>query len=157
MSDTEYKQNNVSAVVWRWQDPVDTSHPQHNRKSHIIKGLIGLCIGFGFASFLYFKQHHVIAPIVIATISSIIGICALFIPAAFARIDSFFNKAGHVVGQGLAYVLLVPLFFLFFVPAHIIMSIMGKDKLKLKYPSAEPTFWEPRAKVEDIAYYRRQY
>lgn len=158
MSRTTYQQNPVSSVVWRWQEPVEVLADTPNyRKIHIIKGLVGLCIGLGVASFLFFKKDHPIPAAIIATISVSIATCALFIPSAFAKIDAFFQRLGNWVGQGLAYILLVPLFWLFFVPAHICMAIAGTDKLKLKYPSKEPTFWEPRPKVQDESYYRRQF
>ena len=157
MSETEYKQNNVSAVVWRWQDPPAEKASRHNRKDDVIKGLVGLAIGGSAAAYLYFKKEHVVAATVVASISGTISCCALFIPPAFAKIDAFFNRGAHYVGQFLAYVLLVPLFYLFFVPAHLLMAMTGKDKLKLKYPSKQPTFWEPRPKVEDTTYYRKQF
>ncbi|MFT5122149.1 MAG: hypothetical protein ACI9TH_000796 [Kiritimatiellia bacterium] len=157
MAEEIYQQNRVSSIVWHWQKEGGVAPAMSTRKAEITKGFVGMTIGYSIAAFFYFKMHHTRMPVVIVSISTIISFCAFFIPAAFHKIEAGFNKFAHVVGVGLAYILLVPLFYTFFVGAHACMAMMGIDKLKLKKPTDETSFWEKRDKITDKSYYRKQF
>jgi len=129
---------------------------QTSRHRDIRQACIGLAIGFSVAAFLYFKSNHPLLALVVASISSIIAICALFIPSAHQAIQKLFAALAHWIGTLLTYILLVPLFYLFFVPTRIVRGLLGKDPLHLKRTGEEATYWEPREKVE-LTQYRRQF
>lgn len=133
------------------------NQPPASRNKDVVQGLIGLAIGWSVAAFLYFKKCHVTPAIIIASISGIIACCAFFIPPAHHAIQRFFARLAHFVGRALAFVLLVPLFYLFFVPARFIRTLTGKDPLHLKRRGDETTYWEPRVKNTDLEQYRRQF
>ncbi len=156
MAEEIYRQNRVSDVVWHWQKEGGAPTPS-TRKAEIIKGLVGIVIGYSIAAFLYFKNRHTGMPVFIVSVSTIITCCAFFIPPAFHRIEAGFNRLAHGVGVALAYILLVPLFYTFFVCSHACMAVMGIDKLKLKKPANEETFWEERDPITDKSYYRKQF
>lgn len=122
----------------------------------IRQACIGLVIGFCVAAFLYFKKDHVIMALIVMSISVSVATCAFFIPSAHQAIQKFFAWLAYWVGQLLAYILLVPLFYLFFVPTRIVRELLGKDPLRLKRTGKESTYWEPRSKVE-LSQYRRQF
>lgn len=129
---------------------------QASRTRDIRQACIGLAIGFSVAAFLFFKKDHTLLALLIAGISSGVAICTFFIPPAHHAIQKSLAWLAHWVGQLLAYILLVPLFYLFFVPAGIIRGMRGKDPLHLKRTGEETTYWEPREKVE-LPQYRRQF
>ena len=156
MAEEIYRQNRVSSIVWHWQKENGVPAPS-SRKAEIIKGLVGIVIGYSIAAFLYFKLGHTGMPIFIISVSTIIASCAFFIPPAFHRIEAGFNWLAHRVGIALAYILLVPLFYTFFVISHACMAVMGIDKLKLKKPTNEETFWEERDTITNKDYYRKQF
>lgn len=129
---------------------------QASRAGVIRQASIGLVIGFSVAAFLYFKKDHALLALIVASISVSIAICTFFIPPAHRAIQKSFEWLAHWVGQLLAYILLVPLFYLFFVPTRIVRGLMGKDPLHLKHTGNETTYWEPREKVK-LSQYRRQF
>ncbi|MDH3327703.1 MAG: hypothetical protein OEM01_00540 [Desulfobulbaceae bacterium] len=129
---------------------------QASRTQDIRQACIGLVIGFSVAAFLYFKKNHALLALIIASISASVAICAFFIPPAHHAIQKSFAWLAHWVGQLLGYILLVPLFYLFFVPARIVSGLLGKDPLRLKCTGKEKTYWEAREKVE-LSQYRRQF
>jgi len=137
----------------------DQKTPEQTSRTHDIRqACIGLAIGFSVAAFLFFKKDHTLLALLIASISTSIATCAFFIPSAHHAIQKSFAWLAHWVGQILAYILLVPLFYLFFVPSRIVRGLLGKDPLhlKLKRAGEETTYWEPREKVE-LSQYRRQF
>lgn len=129
---------------------------QASRARDVRQAWIGLVIGFIVAAFLYFKKDHALLALIIGSISVSIAICTFFIPPAHHAIKKSFAWLAHWVGQILAYILLVPLFYLFFVPSRIVRGLLGKDPLRLKRTGEEKTYWEPREKVE-LSQYRRQF
>lgn len=126
------------------------------RPKDILEAIIGLAVGYGIASFLYFFKDHTVVALLIFCISTGIAICALFIPPAHEAIQKFFWRLGNLVGRILTYILLFPLFYLFFVPASFLRNLRGKDPLQLKHDSNKQTYWESRDK-EELHQYRRQF
>ena len=119
--------------------------------------IIGLAIGYSAAALLYLAKGLTAAPLVIFSIATGIALCALFVPTAYRAIHSFFARAGHVVGVGIAYLLLVPLFYLFFTPIRVYRTLAGKDPLRLRADGARASYWEARPADTDPTHYRRQY
>ena len=126
------------------------------RYRDILQASIGLVIGYSVATLLYLVKGHAIIAIIIASISSAIAICALFIPSAHFVIQKTLGWFAYWVGRLLSYILLLPLFYLFFVPARILRDCLGKDPLQLKKTVDKKTYWEPREK-EELHQYRRQF
>ena len=83
--------------------------------------------------------------------------CALFVPPAFAAIEGFGKKLGVWVGTGLTYLLLVPFFYLVFVPGRLVLALMGKDPMQREFPTKEASCWSPRRTKMDEAHYRKQF
>lgn len=127
-----------------------------SRTQDIRQACIGLVIGCCVAAFLYFKKDQVVFALVVVGISVSVAICAFFIPFAHRVIQKSFARLAFWVGQLMAIMLLVPLFYLFFFPARIVREIFGKDPLQLKRTGKETTYWTPRAKNK-LSQYRRQF
>ena len=94
---------------------------------------------------------------IVTGISTVVLICGLFIPPAFLAIEKFGLKLGEWVATSLTWILLVPFFYICFVPGRIIISLAGKDPLNLKFSSTAKTYWVPRIPVNDIARYGKQH
>ena len=84
-------------------------------------------------------------------------VCGLFIPPAFKAIDRFGHKLGEWVAAGLTWLLLVPFFYLCFVPSRAILAVSGRDPLNLGFKSKAASYWTPRTSVKDLKRYERQH
>ena len=119
--------------------------------------MVGLVLGYSVAAYLFFGRGHVVAPAIILTLSTGVALCAVFAPAAYQVLHGFFLRVGHKVGLVLSYLLLVPLFYLFFVPARLLRALTGSDPLRLSAKAARDTYWTPRPVDADPERYRKQY
>ena len=147
-----YQQNRVSQVVWPWTSPV--SDPKSHAPSKTM-AVVGFCIASVIA-FLFYRHEHKLASLFIMSIASIILLCGLFIPPAYAQIHKFLLIFAHYVGLVLTWTLLVPFFYLVFPIGRLSQLIRGKDPMNRKFPTEQPTYWEDRPPIKDKAYYTRQ-
>lgn len=84
-------------------------------------------------------------------------VVGLFLPTVFDATQRFAAALARVIGVAVTWLLLVPFFYLCFVPCRIIRSIFGKDALRLKFRSDEATCWVVRVRIIDPDTYKNQY
>jgi hypothetical protein len=118
--------------------------------------MISTPIAFLVAYVLY-RHGHRVGPVLVCGIATGIAVCGLFLPRAFAAIERFFLRFAAVVGVVLTWLLLVPVFLLFFTPARLILAWRGKDPLHRRCPTDQPTYWTDRPPVTRENYYRSQH
>jgi len=153
---SNYQQNAVSAAIWPWCNPPVRNSAEEKakiRKRALIQSSVGVLVGYFFA----LAMHKPVAAVVILVIAVWIFVSGLFIPVAFTKTEVFFAKFGRGVGAALTWILLVPFFYLCFLPGHGLLALLRKDPLKLKFPSDEPTYWEDRPPVIDVNDFKKQY
>ena len=90
-------------------------------------------------------------------ISGVLLVSGLFIPPVFIRIEQFGRWFGKWAGLVITWVLMVPLFYLVFVPGRVILKLRGIDPMCRKFPTDAPTYWVPRKPVTDVEEYKRQF
>lgn len=117
-----------------------------------IQALVPAAIG----AFLVYKGRTV-AGGVLCGIGAVVLVCGLFIPAAFARLEQFGRWLGRAVATALTWVLLVPVFYLVFVPGRLILLARGQDPLCRQFPTRLRTYWIPRKPVGGNEGYARQF
>lgn len=106
--------------------------------------------------FLLYRGRTIL-PAILFGVAAVMLVSGLLIPALFIRIE----KAGQALGRGvsvaLTWILLVPFYFLVFVPGRLILMARGIDPLCRQFPTDAPTYWVPRKPVGSIDEYKRQY
>lgn len=153
---TENIKNNKS--VWPCSKETAPASPTTNvPHATPTRAFIQFAIASTIALLLYFLFKKPVMAAIVAVISTTVLVCGLFIPAAFLAIEKFGLKLGEWVATGLTWILLVPFFYICFVPGRIIMTLSGKDPLNLKFSSAAKTYWVPRTPVNDISRYQKQH
>ena len=76
---------------------------------------------------------------------------------AYAAIQRVVNAVAHAVGVALTFILMTPIFFLFFVPFRALGRRGRRDRLQRAFPHPEaPTFWIERAQQPTPETSRRQ-
>ncbi len=155
---TDYQQNKVSQVVWPWTRPAGAPQGPTGMNPKLKVAIsTPIALAIAFCIYKFTPTHHTIGPIIIVAIASTICFCGLFVPKAFAAIERFFAKFAERVANGMTWLLLTPMFYLVFAPAHFFLSIRGKDPMNRKCPTDAATYWSKHRGIVDKKQYRSQH
>jgi hypothetical protein len=136
----------ASAVIWRWRgDPAaQRPAPGRARLHGALQALAGAAVG---AIFFLFWSRKVAA--VAFAMSAFVGLSALLSPTGFyPRLRRFFDATGHAVGVVVTWIVMVPIFYLFFFPFGVLMRRGRNDRMRRYYETDAPTYWEPHAAMQ---------
>lgn len=151
---------NISKIIskpdWKWR--YQRNQPAVSRHGAGPGKLIfQSIIAFAVSALLVFIFHRVIFADIVAGIGLLILICGLFIPkldAAFERIVGVFAFG---VGQALTWLLLVPFYYLCFLPGRIILALIKRDPMNRDFNPLMPTYWEKMNSIQDGDRLTKQY
>ena len=134
----------AAAAIWSWQpDEVEVDPDEalgRARRKGAIQGLVGLMVAGALA---FFVSQTVGA--IVATIAGIILLCALVSPGGlYAGIDALFLRLAHYVGLATTWLLLVPIFYLFFLPFGALLRRGKRDRLHRFYEPDRESYWTDR-------------
>lgn len=149
--------SSTSAInQWNWKASGQLMAAAGKPMSHRTKALIQapIMVGIGFLSRHY---GHRVGSTIIWILAGLVLVGGLFIPPLFKAIENGGKKLGHWIGAAITWGLMVPFFFLCFVPGRWILALSGKDPLTRKFPSDEPTYWIPRPPVPSLDQYKKQH
>jgi hypothetical protein len=118
-----------------WFRPIETRPARSGWGAIVLRSCVGLLVGALFVA----TGHPILAGVVIALTLTITGV-SLASPKARSALERFFVKFGYLLGRALAFVVLVPLFFVGFTLARAWLWLTGHDPLQLGRASS-PTFW----------------
>ncbi len=96
------------------------------------------------AILLYTVLKHFIPAIIVGAFSVVILISGLFFNSIFLRIEMFGKRLGNFIGIVISWLLLIPLFYLVFFPGRLILAVLKKDPLDIKFPSTAKTCWSAK-------------
>jgi len=94
---------------------------------------------------------------ILFAMAGIVLISAFFLHALYDGFERCVTRIVFAAGVALTWILLVPFFFLCFASGHLILWLRRKDPLNREFPTNEQTYWTPRAPVDDLESYKRQY
>lgn len=148
----------VSSVVWDWRrsgaGSLKSDGPASAlRQAAILQTVVMAAVGL----ILYFLLgHHLVAQIVwgLAVVFLLLG---LLHPPAYRPVHRFGQWLGHAVGTLLLYVLLVPCYYILFLPVSVILRLQKRDPMHRHYRSVELTYWIPRRLAPPPGIYERQF
>ena len=143
----------VMETVWPWdKTPVARPTPQTGPRALIQAGILA-AVGAG----LFFGLHHRVMAGVVWGMGALAGISGLWAPRVFKAIERFGQRLGQGVGVILTHLLLVPFYFLVFVPAHAVLTLRGKDPMKRQFPCPDETCWTPKKTSANLNHYQKQF
>lgn len=105
--------------------------------------------------FFYLRHGWVVGIVGVLLAADLVG--AFFIPPLYFAMEKFGLLLARWVGTGLTYILLVPFFFICFVPARILLKLSGRDPMCRQWEKAKPTYWVDKPAPLDAAHFTRQY
>lgn len=151
----------AAGAKWVWRaagtpPPAPTaSKPADHRPKAVIQAAVMASVG----AFIFWKfPGHRLGSYLIWTLGSVVLVSGLFIPPVFKAIDRFFFAVlPKWVATGLNWLLLVPFFYLVFLPARVFLTLSGKDPMTRRVPTDLKSYWIPRKPVPDLAQYKKQH
>jgi hypothetical protein len=147
----------AAAAIWRWREvggEGDRGEAARQRRRGVIQALVGAVAGV--AVFFFWRRE---AAFVVWAVSAVTLALALASPlGAYAALGRGLARFSHWVGRALAWVLFVPVFFLFFTLFGRLLRSGRRDRLERWFDRRAPSYWKQRPDGErTLADYRRQF
>jgi hypothetical protein len=130
--------------VWAWRqgeaEPAGTP-PASARRQGALRSLVGAAIGTA----LFLLWSRIVGSLVLGLAAALL-LAALISPGGlYAGLDRLFAATGRVVGRALTWLLMVPLFYLFFLPFGLLFRRARRDRLARFIDADADTYWEAHA------------
>lgn len=130
----------ASAAIWSWRErEASRAHEATRaRRGGLLRAVVGFVIG---GAFYVFGAHHV--AYVAASLSGLVALLALLSPLGlYRKLDDLAGWSGQLVGTILSWVLLTPVFVLFFVPYGLLFRRGSRDRLERRLDGGLPSYWK---------------
>ena len=101
-------------------------------------------VGYAVSAVFYFRLHRPLAAVIVASITSVIFALAFAAPRAHARVQKVFARLGHLIGQGFAWILLTPFFYLVMVAGRVVLYFKGRDLMHRDFLPCSDSYWQDR-------------
>ena len=150
---SESTSKSAAELMWPWKSGGAVKAAP---KSHLTMTLIQTVVPCAVASFLVFYKHHYLLGGVLYGLGALMLIAGLFVPPLHAAITRFGQWLGHVVGVGTTWLLLVPVYDLFVLPARVGRLLQGKDPLTRRLDRNARSSWTDRRPHTDDKHFLRQ-
>jgi hypothetical protein len=147
----------AASVVWNWRAGRDSdaqARHVYSRRQGAVHSFIGLVI----AGILFVLGQRTLAMIAgsLATLSFLL---AMISPAGlYTRLRHGVAQLGVWIGIALSWILLVPLFYLFFLPFGLLLRRGARDSMERNLDSTAMSYWKKRKEVTGVrSGYERQF
>lgn len=144
----------VNKWQWRVLGPTPApKKPMDIKLKALLQAPLMALVGY----LIYHFFGHLTGPLIVWTLAALVLVGGLFVPPLFRAIERFGLALGKAIAIGLNWGLLVPFFYLCFVPGRLLLKLQGIDPMNRKFPDDATSFWIPRTPVTDPAQYRKQH
>jgi hypothetical protein len=147
----------VLETVWPWKTRAQGQAQPAPKGAPRVRGMFQALVMAGIGFVLYRFVGHRTTAFLVWGFAFVVLASALLVPPVFAAIEGFGRRLGLWLGTGLTYLLLVPFFYLVFVPGRLIQLLLGRDPMKRGFPSPEDSCWVRRDSKPADEHYRRQF
>ena len=149
------KDRDPSSVVWDGEEKAGAAAASlAATRRH---GLIGAAAGLAVAALFYFFWRPEPA-YVVAGVSLVLAALAFAAPAAHRRVTGWLDRFARAVAAGVTWVLMTLLYYLFFLPAGLLLRSRGKLAVTFRPDASRSSYWastEDRPKTPES--YRKQF
>lgn len=146
----------AAAASWEWRRTPATRGDEAGRKR--LRGVIQALATAAVGAILLFLSLRGLAFLAFG-LGGLVGVSALVAPLSlYAAIERAFLALGRGTGWLLGWVLLVPVFYLFFAPFGRLLRRGRRDRLQRRLDRDAPSYWEPHRGMRVASdSHRRQY
>jgi len=147
-------QEEVSRVVWDWRGEGDAAR----RAAPVLGRLVKMLVVMGIFGGLALWRGHTVVALVLGGYALVNIVMAATWPRGFHAHSRFWEALGRGGAAVIGTVLLTVLYFVLFTPAALLLHLLGRRPLELRFRSYEGTYWREVPDVEKTeADYRRQF
>jgi hypothetical protein len=133
----------AAAAIWVWRD---RESDERARLAKLRRGGVIRAVVAGLAAGVLFAIERPIVASVAIGIGTLTLLLALASPGgAYAALSRGVDRVGALIGALLTWVLLTPVFFLFFVPFGLLMRRGARDRLRRRFERERASYWTKRA------------
>jgi len=132
----------AAAVIWQWRAERDErpARAARARKTALVRFVVAALAG---GAFFYFGRVTVAS--IAWSVGSLTLLLALASPlGAYAAIDRWVARLGALIGTILTWLLLAPVFYLFFTPFGLLFRRGSRDPMRRSFDRSVPTYWKRR-------------
>ncbi|OIR07437.1 hypothetical protein GALL_103960 [mine drainage metagenome] len=131
------------------------SSPPVKRSLRSLAGTACAVVVLAFAA----HRDHTAARLVLLGIAAGAFLVALAAPRVWRPVEALADRAIRLLLAGLTCLLLGVVFALVFVPARVVMAIMGTDPLRRSFEPGRSSYWEPlrESGADDPARFDREF
>lgn len=138
----------AAAVVWDWASAPDdaSARAAKARRAGLLRAVVA---GVAGGAFFYFDR------VVMAGVAWGVGgltlVLAMTSPlGAYAALDRAVARLGQGIGGVLTWLLLAPVYLLFFMPFGLLFKRGARDPMKRALSPDAETYWEPRPEARPL-------
>lgn len=133
----------AAAAIWDWRAKSQEDAAGPTPSSLRLKAVLQSAVGFAVGTLMLLFVSRTIGMIALG-LASVILLAGLLSPQGlYVAIQRMFEATGRLVGQGMTWIIMVPLFYLFFAPFGLLMRRGRRDQLKCFYEPETDSYWEP--------------
>jgi hypothetical protein len=132
----------AAAAIWSWRESARGGAGQDDRGARR-RGALQFAATLAVAAVFWLAGLRGFAFGALA-LGSVALLAALVSPRGLhAAIQRLVEATGRVVGTALAWILLTPVFYLFFAPFGLALRRGRRDRLQRRFDPAAQSYWEP--------------
>jgi hypothetical protein len=149
--------NEPSAVIWSWRREEGAGAEARAAAAARKRGLLGAVVGLVAAAVI----HHFrpTAGLVVAGVALLFLAIALAAPLTlYPKVMGLLDRFAHAVGTAVTWVLMTVLYYLFFLPAGLLLKAGGKLGITTRPDRRLPSYWsvaDERQRAPEA--YRKQF
>jgi hypothetical protein len=133
----------AAAEIWAGQRRARTTDLARDlRKSGAIRGVVAIALGSLVALVLH---RPIVGGVAIAIGALTLGLALLSPTRGYAALSRGVDRVGKAIGVVLTWLLLTPVFLLFFVPFGLLARRGAGDRLGRVLERERPSYWRKRA------------
>ena len=128
-----------------------------SRKQLAVFGVTWLLF-FGVAGWLALARGGSLpGACVLWSLAAVVPAIGWLVPAFLRAVYVAMAYAAWPIGAAVSVLLLAAVYYLVLTPTGLLMRLLGRDPMERKFPSDQQSHWQPRAPVEDVRRYFRQF
>lgn len=150
--------NAVESAVWHWSEADQAERTAKARRATRIGGVTRGLVGLAVSGLLYVMHHRALAELG-ASLSLLISALALLSPTLlYLLVQRGLSRLSSAVGSAVGFTVLVPFYYLFFVPFGLLFRRGSADPLERSHSKGATSYWKTRPNQSpDIKQYERQF
>src|SRR6476620_8514843 len=129
-----------SAVIWSWRPQDDAGARAREAAAARKRGLLGFVIGLAAA--LVIHHFRPVAGFVVGGVAVLFLLLAMASPLTlYPKVMGLLDRFAHAVGMAVTWVLMTVLYYLFFLPAGLLLRAAGKLGITTRPERGLPSYW----------------